>query len=140
MKTKKKTTPTDQRPVCTKCGGRNVETNAWIEYRPDGTAEVVNTEGPIEDSTGNWCHDCDGHWPIEFPETTPADDARRQEAAAARANGPELLEVCRGLLQGFSDLLDGYDPEELHATPADLIRQAERIIHLATHGTAAPDA
>ncbi len=99
MKTKKKTTPTDQRPVCTKCGGHNVETNAWIEYRPDGTAEIVNTEGPIEDSTGTWCHDCDGHWPIEFPETTAADYARRQEAAAARANGPELLAALAKLLR-----------------------------------------
>lgn len=106
MKTKKKTAPTDQRPVCTKCGGHNVETNAWIEYRPDGTAEVVNTEGPIEDSTGNWCHDCDGHWPIEFPETTPADDARRQEAAAARANGPELLAALRALVR-LAKISDG---------------------------------
>ena len=105
MKTRNTTTPAlppacaDQRPVCTNCGGHNVETNAWIEYRPDGTAEIVNTEGPIGDATGNWCHDCDDHHPIEFPETTPADDARRQEAAAARANGPELLAALRALVR-----------------------------------------
>lgn len=105
MKTHTTTTPAlppahaDQRPVCTNCGGHNVETNAWIEYRPDGTAEVVNTEGPISDATGNWCHDCDDHHPIEFPETTAADDARRQEAAAARANGPELLAALAKLLR-----------------------------------------
>lgn len=109
MKTKKQrtpATPTDQRPVCTNCGGRNVETNAWIEYREDGTAAVVNSEGPIGDSTGNYCHDCDGHWPIEFPETTPADDARRQAAGAAREAGPELLIALRWLLDQAEDDLD----------------------------------
>lgn len=104
MRTKKQptpATPTDQRPTCCECGGHNVETNAWIEYRPDGTAAVANSEGPISDATGNWCHDCDANTQIEFPETTPADDARRQAADAAREAGPELLEVlerCRAQL------------------------------------------
>lgn len=107
MKTKKRTTPatpTDQRPTCCRCGGRNVETTAWIEYREDGTTQVVNSEGPIDDATGNWCHDCDDHTPIEFPETTPADDARRQVADAARANGPDLLDALRLLVRAAGNL------------------------------------
>lgn len=113
MKTKQQTAPIDQRPTCSVCGGRNVETNAWIEYRDDGTAEVVNTEGPIGDDNGNWCHDCDDHTPLDFPTTTPADDARRQASAAARANGPELLAVlrlCRARLAWFHRFHGDADP------------------------------
>lgn len=94
MKTKKKPTPaklTDQRPTCCRCGGHNVETTAWIEYREDGTTAVVNGEGPDTTEYGNWCHDCDDHGDLDYPETTPADDARRQAADAAREAGPELL-------------------------------------------------
>lgn len=109
MKTKKTTKAerlTDQRPICCQCGGRNVETNAWIEYREDGTAAVVNSEGPISDAFGNWCHDCDDNTPIEFGETTPADDARRQSAEAARDAGPELLAALRWAVEQVSDDLD----------------------------------
>jgi len=91
--------PTDQRPTCCHCGGHNVETNAWIEYRPDGTAAVVNSEGPIFDASGNWCRDCDDHHPIEYPETTPADDARRQAAEAVREAGPELAAALAALVR-----------------------------------------
>jgi len=93
MKTKKQPTPaiiTDQRPTCPNCGGHHVEDTAWITYRPDGTAEIVNGEGPHGDELGTWCHDCQEHAGLMFPETTPADDARRQAANAAREAGPEL--------------------------------------------------
>jgi hypothetical protein len=110
MKTKKQPTPatlTDQRPVCTQCGGRNVEATRWIEYRPDGTAAVVNGEGP-DDQFGNWCHDCDEHTELDYPETTPADDARRQAAAAAREAGPELLAALAKLLR-VAEQMNGGD-------------------------------
>jgi hypothetical protein len=106
MKTKKKATPADQRPTCSVCGGHAVETNAWIEYRPDGTAAIVSGEGPIGDEFGNWCHDCQEHHELNYPATTPADDARRQAADAAREAGPELVAVlrrCRTRLQWFRD-------------------------------------
>lgn len=118
MKTKQQTAPIDQRPTCSVCGGRNVETNAWIEYRDDGTAEVVNTEGPIGDDNGNWCHDCDDHTPLDFPTTTPADDARRQAAAAARANGPELLAVLNRLRHCPDLNLDDLDDQTVAALEA----------------------
>jgi hypothetical protein len=109
MPTKKQTArhaPTDQRPVCTQCGGRNVETTAWIETREDGTYIVVNSEGPITDETGNWCHDCDAHTDLEYPRLTPADDARRAAAATARARGPELLDALRWALDQIENDLD----------------------------------
>lgn len=116
MKTQKQpthATPTDQRPTCCECGGHNVETNAWIETLPDGTHEVVNTEGPITDEYGNWCHDCDTNVDLEYPELTEADHARRQAATYARANGPELVAVlqqCRDALQTFRDYHRGAGP------------------------------
>lgn len=137
MKTKKQPTPanvTDQRPTCCECGGHNVETNAWIETRPDGTLAVVNSDGPISGNDGNWCHDCDAHVDLDYPDTTPADDARRQAADAAREAGPELLDACRQLLAAFSDVVGGYSADELHATPADIIRQAEAALARASAG------
>lgn len=99
MPTKQKNAPTDQRPTCSVCGGHNVEDTAWISYRPDGTAEIVNGEGPLGDDFGYWCHDCQEHNGLDFPTTTPADDAHRQAAAAARAHGPELLDALAALVR-----------------------------------------
>lgn len=93
MKTKKPKL-IDQRPRCCECGGRNVETNAWVEYRADGTESVVNTEGPISDESGNWCHDCEGNVDLDFSyveKLTPADHAHRQRSQKARDAAAELL-------------------------------------------------
>jgi len=84
----------DQRPRCCECGGRRVETNAWIEYREDGTESVVNTEGPVNDESGNWCHDCEDNVDLDFSycdKLKPADHAHRQRSSRSRASGPELL-------------------------------------------------
>lgn len=116
MKTKKHPTPatlTDQRPTCSVCHGHNVETTAWIEYRPDGTAAIVNGEGPHGDEYGNWCHDCQEHLELDYPTTTPTDDALRQARDAAREAGPELVAVlqqCRDALQTFHDYHRGAGP------------------------------
>jgi hypothetical protein len=93
------TTATDQRPTCCECGSHNVETTAWIDYDADGVASIVNGEGPHGDETGNWCHDCQEHVYLDFPTTTPADDARRQASSAARNNGPELLAALAALVR-----------------------------------------
>lgn len=103
------TTPatyTDQRPTCSRCGSHNVETTAWVQYRPDGTAAVVNSEGPFGDHYGNWCHDCQEHLDLDHPDTTPADDARRQEADAAREAGPELLDLVADLSRSLRSFRD----------------------------------
>lgn len=121
MKTKNRptpATPTDQRPTCCRCGGRSVETTAWIEYREDGTEAVVNGEGPDSGELGNWCHDCDDHVGLGYQATTPADDARRQAAAAARANGPSLVDALRWALDQIEDDLD---PE--HQAALDAARE-----------------
>jgi hypothetical protein len=109
------TTITDQRPTCSNCGGHNVETTAWISYRPDGTAAIVNGEGPFGDEYGNWCHDCQEHLDLDYAGTTPEDDARRQTANAARENGPELLAVARWAV---AQLTDDLDPEHQAALAA----------------------
>jgi hypothetical protein len=109
MKTKKQPTPAtlaDQRPTCPNCGGRNVEDTAWIRYRPDGTAEIVDGEGPCGDEYGTWCHDCQEHAGLVFPETTPADNASRRAADAAREAGPELLKALRWAVGEIADHLD----------------------------------
>lgn len=96
MKTKKQptpATPTDQRPTCSACHGHNVETTAWISYRDDGTAAIVPGEGPHGDHLGNWCHDCQEHTDLDYPDLTPADRASVQAADAAREAGPELLDA-----------------------------------------------
>lgn len=121
MKTKKQptpATPTDQRPTCSVCGGHAVETTAWIEYRDDGTADIVPGEGPHGDHLGNWCHDCQEHTDLDYPETTPADDARRQAADAARANGPALVVVLDRLRHCPGLNLDGLDDETVAAIEA----------------------
>lgn len=112
-KTTTSATPTDQRPTCSVCHGHNVETTAWVETRPDGTLAVVNSEGPFGDEHGNWCHDCQEHVWLDYPDTTPADDAHRQAADAAREAGPELVAVlqqCRDALQTFRDYHRGAGP------------------------------
>lgn len=87
------------RPKCSECGGYNVETTAWIEYREDGTEKIVNTEGPLFNEEGNWCHDCDAHVDLDYPESyTPQDDQLRQMNNAAREHGPELLAALGALL------------------------------------------
>ncbi len=125
MTTKRKTArtaPTDQRPTCPNCGGHNVEDTAWITYRPDGTAEIVNGEGPFGDDEGTWCHDCQEHAGLSFPKLTPADDARRQSAAHARAHGPELLAVARWAVDQIADDLDPEHQEALAAARELLAR------------------
>ena len=90
MKTKSKK---DCRPTCCECGGTNVETTSWIEYREDGTERTVNSEGPLFGEEGNWCHDCDAHVDLDYPKTTPSQDRDRQLNNAAREHGPELLDA-----------------------------------------------
>lgn len=112
------TTKTDQRPTCCDCGSRNVETTAWIDYDADGVAHIVDGEGPHADETGNWCHDCQEHVYLNYPDTTPDDDARRQAAAAARDAGAELVAVLRRL-RSCPDLhLDDLEPETIAAIEA----------------------
>jgi len=94
-----KTKCVDQRPTCAECGGHNVETTAWIEYREDGTCMIVNSEGPFGNEEGNWCHDCDAHVDLVYPKTTEADDIRRQRAAAERAHGPQIAAMLRQILK-----------------------------------------
>lgn len=90
MKTKAKK---DCRPTCCECGGTNVESTAWIEYREDGSERVVNGEGPFGDEEGNWCHDCQAHLEINYPNCTPSQHRDRQLNNAARERGPELLDA-----------------------------------------------
>jgi len=90
----------DQRPTCSACGGHNVETTAWIDYDADGIAHVVDGEGPHGDELGNWCHSCQEHVDLDYPTTTPADDARRQAAYAAREYAGDMLQLLRTLTAG----------------------------------------
>jgi hypothetical protein len=96
MKTKKK----DCRPTCSVCGGTNVEDTAWIAYREDGSAYVVNGEGPLDgDEASTWCHDCEEHHDLVYPdvgsgwESDAARYRQRQLNDAARERGPELLDA-----------------------------------------------
>ena len=95
MRTKSKK---DCRPTCSKCGGTSVETTAWIEYREDGSERVVNGEGPFGNEEGNWCHDCQEHLDLDYPNTTKSQDRDRQLNNAAREHGPELLDALIELL------------------------------------------
>lgn len=95
MKTKSKK---DCRPTCSKCGGTNVETTSWIEYREDGSERVVNGEGPFGTEEGNWCHDCQEHLDLDYPKTTKSQDRDRQLNDAARERGPELLDALRSVM------------------------------------------
>jgi hypothetical protein len=92
------TTTIDQRPTCCVCGSDNVETTAWINYDADGVAHVVPGDGPHGDETGNWCHECHEHFDLNYPTTTPADDARRQSANAAREHAGEMVDLLRAII------------------------------------------
>jgi hypothetical protein len=119
MKTK---TKKDCRPTCSECGGTNVEDTAWIAYREDGSAYVVNGEGPLDGSEGStWCHDCQEHHDLVYPDVgggLESDAARYRRIGqneAAREHGPELLEAVIDLLPlAHSHLL-----EHLARVPAD---------------------
>lgn len=105
-------TTTDQRPTCCECGSHNVETTAWIDYTADGVARIVPGEGPHGDELGNWCHDCEEHVDLDYPTTTPADDARRQAANAAREYAGDMVQLLQTLTAGrwheSRDLADEY--------------------------------
>lgn len=102
MATKKKTKK-DCRPTCSVCGGTNVEDTAWIAYREDGSAYVVNGEGPLDgDDASTWCHDCEAHHDLVYPDVgggleSAAAIYRRScdriQNDAARERGPELLDA-----------------------------------------------
>ena len=117
------TTATDQRPTCCQCGSHNVETMAWTDYTADGVAHIVDGDPPHADETGNWCHDCQEHVYLDFPTTTPADDARRQAANAAREHAGDMLELLRTLTgMAYGMTLDMIDPAA-HAGAIDRARQ-----------------
>jgi hypothetical protein len=122
-KTKKKTLL----PTCCECGGTNVETNAWIAFRDDGSEYVVNSEGPISDESGNWCHDCDENVCIEFPDTTPERDALRQRNEAARENASELLTALKSMIEAVSDSSETWRARAgaSYATAQRLVKQIE---------------
>lgn len=113
MATKKKTTP--KRPYCAVCGGTNVTTVAWVEWRDDGTERPTFDESPISDDDGNWCSDCadsgdGGHVEIIYPEamSTPAASNRRLENNAARERGPQLLKLLGEVLDAVGEgMIDG---------------------------------
>lgn len=90
-------TKTDQRPKCCECGSYDVETTAWVNYRPDGTMAIVPGEGPHGDEYGNWCHDCQEHVHLDYPDFTPEDREAVAAADRAREAGPELLAALKHL-------------------------------------------
>jgi len=122
------TTATDQRPTCCECGSHNVETTAWIEYDADGVASIVNGEGPHGDETGNWCHECQEHVYLDFPTTTPADDARRQASNAAREHASEMLELLTAIV---APTLGYYSPDDAAACGSAMARARELLARLA---------
>jgi len=91
-------------PTCCECGGTNVETNAWVEYRDDGSQRVVNSEGPIDDESGNWCHDCEANVALDYSgvigNDIAAESATRLRNEAARENGPTLLDALKAVISG----------------------------------------
>jgi len=112
MKTKAKK---DYRPTCCECGGTNVDTCAWVEYREDMSERVINSEGPLFGEEANWCHDCDCNVELDYPKTPASVDRDRVQNQAAREHGPELLEAVIDLLPlAHSHLL-----EHLARMPAD---------------------
>ena len=122
------TTTTDQRPTCCECGSHNVETTAWIEYDAEGVARIVDGEGPDGDETGNWCHDCQEHVYLDFPTTTPADDARRQSANAAREHAGEMLEMLTAIV---APSLGNHSPDHHAACGSAMARARELLARLA---------
>lgn len=131
MKTK---TKKDCRPTCSECGGTNVEDTAWIAYRKDGSAYVVNGEGPIDGSEGStWCHDCEEHHDLVYPYVVgglESDAARyrdRQRNDAAREHGPELLAA-------LVALLDEADLGEVDEDTRPIVEAARSVISKVTKG------
>ena len=98
--------PIDQRPTCCECGSHNVETMVWATTRADGAMVIVDGDSPHGDAINNWCHDCQEHTDLEYQQTTPADNARRREAEAAREAAPELLAAFRWAIDQIDDDLD----------------------------------
>ena len=98
MATKKKTHRT---PYCAECGGTNVTTTAWVEWRDDGTERPTLNEGPLEGIEGNWCSDCDDHVEIAYPAAMLTDKASKMRLAnnAAREAGPKLAAAIGAILR-----------------------------------------
>jgi hypothetical protein len=101
MKTKK----TPKTPYCAECGGTNVTTTAWVEWRADGTERPTNDEGPISGDEGNWCADCDAHVEIVYPPSmlTVAASRRHARNTAAREHGPALLKLLAEVLAAVGE-------------------------------------
>jgi hypothetical protein len=99
------TKKTPRIPYCAECGGTNVTTTAWVEWREDGTERPTNDEGPFCGEDGNWCSDCDEHVEIVYPESmmTPRACKRRMANTAAREHGPKLLQLLRGVLDAIGE-------------------------------------
>lgn len=134
MKTKKKH---DLRPTCSVCGGTNVEDTAWIAYREDGSCYVVNGEGPLDgDEASTWCHDCEEHHDLVYPdpcaglESTAACYRRaralsnqRLKNDAARERGPELLAQLTAMVELIERDYAGFDAVEEWQAATKLITQ-----------------
>lgn len=114
-------------PCCSRCGGTNVESTAWIEYREDGSERVVNGEGPFGDEEGNWCHDCQAHLDITYPDYTPEQHKERQHNNACREHGPDLFDV-------LVELLDIADMGEVDEETRPLVERAKQLITQITTG------
>lgn len=49
---------TDYIIVCSKCGGTNIETKAWVNPNSEKfTAFILEDNNPDD----NWCNDCEEH-------------------------------------------------------------------------------
>jgi hypothetical protein len=117
-----------------------VEDTAWIAYREDGSAYVVNGEGPLDGSEGStWCHDCEEHHDLDYPDVgggLESDAARyrqRQQNDAARDRGPELLDALRSVmtLAHSHFLLKG---KTASSSDFATFNQAKQLIELLTKG------
>lgn len=116
MATKQKTkTPTV--PYCGCCGGTNVTTTAWVEWRADGTERLTNSEGPFSGDEGNWCADCDEDVEIVYPESMLTARASKGRLAnnAAREHGPTLLRLLRDVLDAIGEATVDGDEEAITA-------------------------
>lgn len=82
-------------PKCRVCGGNNVETTAWIEFREDGSERIANSESPASD---DWCHDCEADVDLDYPDLTPGQLKQREQNNAARERGTELLDALQHML------------------------------------------
>lgn len=114
-------------PCCSKCGGVNVESTAWIEYREDGSERPTTGEGPFGNEEGNWCHDCQEHLDIIYPSYTRKQSEKRQHNNACREHGPELFKALEKLMEQ-ADL--GEVPDELRP----VVKRAKQLITQITTG------